>query len=126
YKTSIQFIERVKELLSRMKKTFPHQHFEVPLIASNPYEYIQEKNFWMCPAGATVGVVDIDGHIVPCNQFIDTSIKSCSTIHTDRFQKIWMNDNMLSRFRYKLDQESAVTTCDECKYLVLKNGKEIK
>jgi radical SAM protein with 4Fe4S-binding SPASM domain len=118
YKTTSPFIEKVESLLSRLIEKYD-LNFEVPILHPNPYEYFYEGGRWFCPAGSTVAVVRIDGCIIPCNQFLDTNVRSKSSVFDTDFHRIWINDPLLSEMRKGI-AGSPNFSCQECRYLIMR------
>jgi radical SAM protein with 4Fe4S-binding SPASM domain len=125
YEIQEKFIERVKTMLLDMQKKYPDINFEIPMIHANPYEYFHHGKRWICPAGSTVAVVRIDGHIIPCNQFLDTSIHSRDTVYNKEFHKIWLYDELFSHMRKGKISTGGENTCNECMYLLMKQHNQL-
>lgn len=125
YDTKEEFMNQVKTLLLNLQNQYQNINFEIPMLQSNPYEYYYREKRWICPAGSTVAVVRLDGHVIPCNQFLDTPVCSQDTIHQKDFHDIWLNDTLLSSMRKGISCSSENITCSECRYLVMKQNHQL-
>ncbi len=124
YKEDNAFFDETERLLIDLEKTYTDMNFEIPLIHANPYEYKRINDRWLCPAGSTVAVVRLDGHLIPCNQFLDTAIASKEDLFHRSFQNIWMSDALFSHLRKGI-QATKKRTCAECMYLIMKQRDQI-
>jgi radical SAM protein with 4Fe4S-binding SPASM domain len=113
------FLDSVRGLLISLQRKYKEINFEIPMLHSNPYEYFIKDNKWICPAGSTVAVIRIDGHVIPCNQFLDTSVCSLNTIFDKNFQEIWLNDPLFSDMRKGIASNHEMS-CSECRYLLMR------
>jgi radical SAM protein with 4Fe4S-binding SPASM domain len=125
YDTKTNFMDEVKTLLIKLRGEYPDMEFEVPMLHSNPYEYFYKDNRWVCPAGSTVAVVRIDGRVIPCNQFLDTNVCSSTTIDQRSFHDIWLSDSILSKMRSGIQGASTNISCEECRYLIMKEENQL-
>jgi len=119
YTVKQNFFDDVEHLLRSLKSEYDDLNFEIPLIHANPYEYKKIGDRWMCPAGSTVAVIRLDGRIVPCNQFLDTTFSSTQKITDSSFQQIWLHDSLFSKFRQGM-VATKHKNCEECLYLIMK------
>lgn len=123
YSVEERFFDKVEQLLRSLQKQFKSLNFEIPMIHANPYEYKRlENNRWMCPAGSTVAVIRLDGHVVPCNQFLDTPMASEKSITESSFDQIWFHDPLFSSLRRGV-AATKQKRCDECMYLIISEHK---
>jgi radical SAM protein with 4Fe4S-binding SPASM domain len=119
YDVKESFINKVRDLLIKIQNEYKEINFEIPMLHSNPYEYFFKDKKWICPAGSTVAVIRIDGHIIPCNQFLDTSVCSINTIFDKNFKEIWLNDPLFSDMRKGITSNHEIS-CSECRYLLMR------
>ena len=124
YQVEETFFDEAEELLRSLQKEYSDLNFEIPLIHANLYEYKKMGNRWMCPAGSTVAVVRLDGHLVPCNQFLDTAITSMQKITESSFERIWWYDPLFSSLRKGVAATNN-QRCDECMYLMMKDQHKL-
>ena len=124
YEVKEPFFDDVEHLLRGLEKNYSDMTFEIPMIYANPYEYKQKDDRWICPAGSTVAVVRVDGRIVPCNQFIDTSFVSQQNLTESSFDHIWRNDPLFSTLRKGIVATSK-RSCAECMYLIKKDDESL-
>lgn len=124
YVVENSFFSDVEKLLRKLEEKYTDMNFEIPMVHANPYEYKQKQNRWICPAGSTVAVIRIDGHIVPCNQFLDTSFVSMDKLSETPFQSIWQKDSLFSNLRKGI-VATTKRTCSECMYLIKKEQNDI-
>ena len=122
YSLAEEFTEDVKNLLLHLKNDFMRINFELPMLTPSPYEYFEKDGKYLCPAGSTVAVVRADGHVSPCNQFVDSSIFSERKIHDAPFHEIWLNDPVLSDLRR--GRSFKTNNCTECAYLTLLHSEQ--
>jgi radical SAM protein with 4Fe4S-binding SPASM domain len=118
------FFTDVEHLLRKLEEKHSDMSFEIPMIHANPYEYKQVQNRWICPAGSTVAVIRLDGHIVPCNQFLDTTLVSKETLSDSSFESIWRKDALFSKLRKGI-ASTTKRTCNECMYLIMKEQDRV-
>ena len=124
YTVKMEFMDTFKMLLTKLMGEYSDLEFEVPMLHPNPYEYFCEHGRCVCPAGATVCAVKVDGRVVPCNQFMATDVCTESGIDQKSFDDIWVNDPLLSKMRkgrpYEPSEDTDKTTWSECAYLYMK------
>ena len=119
YDVKESFLNAVGNLLVKLQRKYNDINFEIPMIHSNPYEYFFKDNKWICPAGSTVAVIRIDGHVLPCNQFLDTTVCSSNTIFDNNLHEIWLNDPLFSDMRKGIITNHEMS-CSECRYLLMR------